>query len=133
MAARPFDLVLLDIQMPGMTGVEVLQQLRAADGPNRDAPVVALTADVTSGGRQRYLELGFTEHSPKPIQIAGADGLHHPRHGRAAAAAVDGRSGRLKLREVVQGRVEARAHQVDEVVAVEARGARRRTRPPGCR
>ena len=69
MGERPFDLVLLDIQMPGMTGVEVLQRLRADDGPNRDAPVVALTADVTSGGRQRYLELGFTEHSSKPIQI----------------------------------------------------------------
>jgi signal transduction histidine kinase/CheY-like chemotaxis protein len=69
LAERAFDLVLLDIQMPGMTGVEVLQQLRATDGPNRDAPVVALTADVTSGGRQRYLDLGFTEHSPKPIQI----------------------------------------------------------------
>jgi signal transduction histidine kinase/CheY-like chemotaxis protein len=66
---RAFDLVLLDIQMPGMTGVEVLQQLRAANGPNRAAPVVALTADVTSGGRQRYLDLGFTEHSSKPIQI----------------------------------------------------------------
>jgi signal transduction histidine kinase/CheY-like chemotaxis protein len=69
LAARPFDLILLDIQMPGMTGVEVLEKLRAADGPNRHAPVVALTADVTSGGRKRYLELGFTEHSPKPIQI----------------------------------------------------------------
>nr|MEA2797027.1 two-component system, sensor histidine kinase [Phenylobacterium sp.] len=69
LAVTPFDLVLLDIQMPGMTGVEVLQQLRAGDGPNRDAPVVALTADVTSGGRKRYLELGFTEHSAKPIQI----------------------------------------------------------------
>ena len=69
MAARPFDLVLLDIQMPGMSGVEVLQQLRAEAGPNRNAPVVALTADVTSGGRERYLELGFTEHSSKPIQI----------------------------------------------------------------
>jgi len=69
MAVRRFDLILLDIQMPGMTGVEVLQQLRAGDGPNREAPVVALTADVTSGGRKRYLDLGFTEHSPKPLQI----------------------------------------------------------------
>ena len=69
MGQRAFDLVLLDIQMPGMTGVEVLQHLRAAEGPNRRAPVVALTADVTSGGRQRYLDLGFTEHSSKPIQI----------------------------------------------------------------
>jgi CheY-like chemotaxis protein len=69
LAERPFDLVLLDIQMPGMTGVEVLQKLRAVDGPNRAAPVIALTADVTSGGRRRYLELGFTDHSSKPIQI----------------------------------------------------------------
>jgi signal transduction histidine kinase/CheY-like chemotaxis protein len=69
MAVRRFDLILLDIQMPGMTGVEVLNRLRAAPGPNQSAPVVALTADVTSGGRRRYLELGFTEHSPKPIQI----------------------------------------------------------------
>jgi CheY-like chemotaxis protein len=30
---------------------------------------VALTADVTSGGRKRYLELGFTDHAAKPIQI----------------------------------------------------------------
>ncbi len=69
LAVTSFNLVLLDIQMPGMTGVEVLRHLRAGEGPNRDAPVIALTADVTSGGRKRYLELGFTEHSPKPIQI----------------------------------------------------------------
>jgi signal transduction histidine kinase/ActR/RegA family two-component response regulator len=65
-----FDLVLMDIQMPEMTGTEVLQRLREIDGPNRLAPVVALTADVTSGGRKRYLGLGFTEHASKPIQIA---------------------------------------------------------------
>jgi CheY-like chemotaxis protein len=61
--------VLLDIQMPGMSGVDVLARLRADEGPNRHVPVIALTADVTSGGRKRYLSLGFTEHTPKPIQI----------------------------------------------------------------
>jgi two-component system, sensor histidine kinase len=61
--------------------------LRAVDGPNRDAPVVALTADVTSGGRRRYLELGFTEHSPKPIQIQELmDSI-----GRAMASGPEGR------------------------------------------
>jgi len=69
LAAEAFDVVLLDIQMPEMTGIEVLELLRATDGPNRNAPVVALTADVTSGGRERYLGLGFTEHASKPIQI----------------------------------------------------------------
>ena len=69
LAAESFDLVLSDIQMPEMTGVEVLQRLRAAPGPNQFVPVVALTADVTSGGRQRYLDLGFREHAAKPIQL----------------------------------------------------------------
>jgi len=64
-----FDLVLTDIQMPGLTGLDVLEALRAAPGPNQAVPVIALTADVTSGGRQRYLEQGFTEHAAKPIQL----------------------------------------------------------------
>jgi signal transduction histidine kinase/ActR/RegA family two-component response regulator len=69
LGAQIFDLVLMDIQMPDMSGIEVLARLRSGGGPNRAAPVVALTADVTSGGRLRYLELGFTEHTTKPIQV----------------------------------------------------------------
>ncbi|WP_421931983.1 ATP-binding protein [Phenylobacterium sp.] len=69
LACRPFDLTLMDIQMPGMSGAQVLQRLRAGSGPNQAIPVIALTADVTSGGRAHYLELGFTEHTAKPIQI----------------------------------------------------------------
>ena len=66
---QQFDLVLTDIQMPGLTGLDVLQALRTAPGPNQGVPVVALTADVTSGGRQAYLDQGFTEHTAKPIQL----------------------------------------------------------------
>jgi CheY-like chemotaxis protein len=69
LAAQPFDLVLMDIQMPDMSGTEALGRLRTGGGPNCAAPVIALTADVTSGGRQRYLDLGFTEHSTKPIKV----------------------------------------------------------------
>jgi len=65
-----FDLVLADIQMPGMTGTELLHRVRATPGPNQATPMIALTADVTSGGRQRYLDLGFDEHAAKPIQLA---------------------------------------------------------------
>jgi len=69
LSAQAFDLVLMDIQMPGMNGEKVLERLRAWEGPNQVAPVIALTADVTSGGRQRYLDLGFTDHSTKPFHI----------------------------------------------------------------
>ena len=69
LARTPFDLVLSDIQMPEMTGTELLRRLRAGPGPNRDVPIVALTADVTSGGRQHYLDQGFTDHAAKPIQL----------------------------------------------------------------
>lgn len=69
LAAQSFDLILTDIQMPQMTGTELLQHLRERPGPNRRAPVIALTADVTSGGRQRYLDQGFDEHASKPIQL----------------------------------------------------------------
>jgi len=69
LAAQSFDIVLLDIQMPGMTGVECLQMLRETPGPNQLVPVVALTADVTSGGREHFRDLGFTDHESKPIQV----------------------------------------------------------------
>jgi len=69
LAEESFDLVLTDIQMPRIGGTEVLQRVRAAPGPNRHVPMIALTADVTSGGRQHYLDEGFTEHSSKPIQL----------------------------------------------------------------
>ena len=64
-----FDVVVMDIQMPGMTGVEALHRLQAGSGPNKLTPVIALTADVTSGGREMYLAQGFSEHRTKPIEI----------------------------------------------------------------
>jgi signal transduction histidine kinase/ActR/RegA family two-component response regulator len=69
-AAQPFDLILLDIQMPGMSGLDVLRALRATDGPNRATPALAVTADVLSHDHGGYLALGFAGHVSKPIQVA---------------------------------------------------------------
>jgi len=60
------DLVLLDISLPGMDGLEVLQQIRA-DSRLRSIPVVALTAHAMAGDRERFLAAGFDGYLTKPI------------------------------------------------------------------
>ncbi|HEX4960013.1 MAG TPA: response regulator [Thermoanaerobaculia bacterium] len=62
---RP-DLVLLDISLPGMDGVEVMMRIRA-DPSLRAIPVVAFTAYASEQERKRYLSLGFDGHVSKPI------------------------------------------------------------------
>ncbi|MFH1852203.1 MAG: response regulator [Candidatus Neomarinimicrobiota bacterium] len=63
---NPPDLILLDISLPGMDGVEVLRELRA-DQSTRTIPVIALTAHAMSGDRDKYLVLGFDGYVSKPI------------------------------------------------------------------
>ena len=71
LAGQPFDLVLMDIHMPGMSGIETVERLRAAEGPERDLPVIALTADVFSRHPSEYRALGFNDFVPKPILVSG--------------------------------------------------------------
>jgi signal transduction histidine kinase/ActR/RegA family two-component response regulator len=66
-----FDVVLMDVHMPVMDGVEALRRLRNGEGGRRDMPVVALTADAMSGEVERLIGLGFDDAHPKPIQPAG--------------------------------------------------------------
>lgn len=66
---RPVDLVLMDVHMPRMTGIEAVEQLREGPGPNREAPVVAVTGDTTREKRE-YLQLGFDDYANKPISLA---------------------------------------------------------------
>jgi len=65
-AATKPDLVLLDIWLPGLDGIEVLNRLRG-DPATARIPVVALTADAMSGGRDKYLAAGFDAYASKPI------------------------------------------------------------------
>ena len=70
-AEHPFDVVLMDIHMPGMSGVEAVAALRALPGPQRHLPVIALTADVVSRHPTEYLALGFNDFVAKPILVSG--------------------------------------------------------------
>jgi CheY-like chemotaxis protein len=67
--AADFDLVLMDVNMPVMGGVEALQALRRGEAGRPDLPVIALTADAMAGDRDRYLAAGFDDHLGKPIQL----------------------------------------------------------------
>jgi two-component system cell cycle response regulator DivK len=62
------DLVLMDIQMPDIDGVEALKRLRA-DGRTAAIPVVALTAQAMQGDRERFLAAGFDGYVSKPVNV----------------------------------------------------------------
>jgi two-component system cell cycle response regulator DivK len=66
-ALRP-DLVLLDMSLPGLTGWQVVERIRAI--PEIDhIPVIALTAHAISGDRERALQAGCDEYESKPVNL----------------------------------------------------------------
>jgi signal transduction histidine kinase/ActR/RegA family two-component response regulator len=67
---QPFDLVLLDVHMPVMDGVETIKRIRASNESWRSLPVIALTADAMSGDRERLIALGMSAYVAKPIEQA---------------------------------------------------------------
>ena len=67
--ARSYDAVMLDIQMPGVNGGEILEKLRAAPGPNQHTPVLVLTADAMVGAKEQYLALGADAYMSKPMGL----------------------------------------------------------------
>lgn len=62
------DLVLMDIQLPDIDGVETLRRLRA-DERTAVIPVLALTAQAMDGDRERFLAAGFDGYLSKPVDI----------------------------------------------------------------
>lgn len=62
------DLVLMDIQLPGMNGMEALKVLRADPG-TAEIPVIAITATVMTQDRQNIMDCGFNAFIEKPINL----------------------------------------------------------------
>jgi len=62
------DLVLMDVQLPDIDGVEALGRLRA-DERTASIPVLALTAQAMHGDRERFLAVGFDGYVSKPVDI----------------------------------------------------------------
>lgn len=100
LSEQEFDLVLLDVHMPVLDGIETLKRIRASQEPWKNVPVIALTADAMSGDRERYLAHGMNGYLSKPIEqrdlmsemtrLLGAQQEPRP----AAASGVTARHGR---------------------------------------
>jgi len=69
-----FDLVLMDVHMPIMDGIEAVGRIRAGQAGRPDVPVVALTADAMPGEAERLKALGFDALQHKPVQPAALIG-----------------------------------------------------------
>jgi signal transduction histidine kinase/CheY-like chemotaxis protein/HPt (histidine-containing phosphotransfer) domain-containing protein len=65
-----FDVVLMDIQMPELDGVEATRQIRALPGPKSAVPIIAMTAHAMAGAREEYLAAGMDDYISKPVQPA---------------------------------------------------------------
>jgi PAS domain S-box-containing protein len=66
--AEPFDLVLMDIQMPVMDGVTATKCIRALDNPIRNIPIIAMTGNVLPQQVRTFLNSGMNDHVCKPIE-----------------------------------------------------------------
>jgi two-component system sensor histidine kinase/response regulator len=69
---QPFDILLLDIQMPELDGVETARIIRALESKAQKArplPIVALTAHALKGDREKFLEAGIDDYLSKPLNV----------------------------------------------------------------
>jgi CheY-like chemotaxis protein len=71
---EPCDMLLLDIQMPVLDGLEVCRRIRASERESGEhLPIVAMTAHVMSGDRERFLGAGMDGYIGKPLQAGELD------------------------------------------------------------
>ena len=67
-STTPFDIILMDLQMPGMDGLEATSQIKASIGPNVDTPVLAMTANVGAEFKIRTENVGMVGFIAKPLK-----------------------------------------------------------------
>lgn len=84
---EPFDLVLMDANMPVMDGAEATRRIRALPGPEARVPIIAVTAEAMVGDRERFLDLGMDDYLTKPIDARELQALITRYGGTTSTAA----------------------------------------------
>lgn len=95
---KPFDLVFMDLQMPGMDGVETTARLRELDTGNHRTPIIALTAHALAEEQDRLTRQGFDGYMAKPISSGQLTELIHEYTGYVCPGTSV--SGRIPVPEV---------------------------------
>jgi PAS domain S-box-containing protein len=75
----PYDLVLMDIQMPVMDGIEATQRIRCLETPvlNHKIPIIAMTAHAMQGDREKYFQRGMNDYLAKPFTLSEFSKILH--------------------------------------------------------
>ena len=85
-----FDIVLMDVQMPIMDGVEATRIIRSWEGPVASTPIIALTAYAMTGDADKFLAAGMDAHLAKPVSVQEITQVMNQVLGGSDALASDG-------------------------------------------
>lgn len=66
---KDYDIILMDIQMPKMDGIETTKHIREREKNNRYTPIIALTAFALEGDREKFISMGMDEYISKPVDM----------------------------------------------------------------
>lgn len=75
---RAYSLIFLDVNMPFLSGFDVVEKLRATDGFNQQTPAIAVTAHAQNQQRQLAIEAGFNECLVKPLRLSDLEQALRP-------------------------------------------------------
>ncbi|MNC67889.1 Signal transduction histidine-protein kinase BarA [compost metagenome] len=70
-----YDLIFMDVQMPGMNGLEATATIRRTLAPDRQPVIIAVTANALKGDREQCLETGMDEYISKPLRSEAVTNL----------------------------------------------------------